>query len=237
MSATVSVIIPIYNEAGQIEETVRAVMAHMNGKPYAFELILVDDGSSDRTPIRLLELKAQYACIVCTHEKNRGKGAAVQTGVAASNGEYVLFMDADHSVSIEYIDEFLEYMQNGYEIVIASIGVPGARIYDVHPKLRRTAALFAKQLIRATAVPGIADTQRGFKLFKRSAAKDLFGTLRTMRWGFDIEILARAQSRKLAIAEVPVSWNNRKISSIGFSDYMRTLGELALIIMRRNLDP
>jgi dolichyl-phosphate beta-glucosyltransferase len=140
-------------------------------------------------------------------------------------------MDADHSVSIENFETFKKEIEKGAEIVIASIELPGSTIHDDNFKYRRVLGKWSKGLIRSAATPGIYDTQRGFKLFTAKATEELFSALKTTRWGFDIELLRRAQKKGYKIKEIPVDWNNSKASSVGILSYPRTFLELIKIVI------
>lgn len=218
----ISIIIPAYNEALRIEATLQAI-------PPQYEIIVVDDASKDDT-IRVVE-KFPHV-ILLKNEVNRGKGYSVKRGMLAAQGNHRLFMDADHSVKIDNLPRFMEEMQKGADIVIGSIELPGAGIQDDNSGYRRVLGRWAKQLIRRVAVPGIYDTQRGFKLFNRKAVDMLFPSLKTERWGFDIEILTRAQKNGLKIKELAVDWNNSKASSVNIWSYFHTLYELICIKIR-----
>jgi dolichyl-phosphate beta-glucosyltransferase len=225
-----SLIIPAYNEEGIIARTLAEVFAYFQDKDLSFEVIVVDDGSTDNTAGLVEKYAERYENLhLYMLRTNRGKGGAIKHGVEHAQGERILFMDADHSVSIGHLDIFLKELDNGYDIAIASIEMEGAVIHDVHHKVRRLAGKMSKILIQILAVKGKHDTQRGFKLFTRDAARDLFSRLSILRWGFDIEILVMAQKKSMKIKEIPVVWHNTKKSAIGISDYIRTFFELLLI--------
>jgi glycosyltransferase involved in cell wall biosynthesis len=226
MDPFLSIIIPAYNEAQRIGPTLDAVTSYFSKKNMKHEIIVVDDGSKDTTSI----VSQKFPKVrVLVNEKNRGKGYSVKRGMAEARGECRLFMDADHSVHIDNLDRFLEELQKGADVAIASIEVPGSTIQDANYRYRRALGRWSKWLIRAVATPGIHDTQRGFKLFTKNAAESLFPPLITDRWGFDIEILRRAQKKGLIIRELPVEWNNSKATSVTLGSYFRTLFELIKI--------
>lgn len=226
MNPELSVIIPAYNEALRIGNTLEAVSAYLKAQPYSSEILVVDDCSKDAT----LHVLARFPDTkILKNEVNRGKGYSIQKGMLAATGTYRLFMDADHSVRIENLPQFLNEMKKGAQIVIASIELPGSNIKDDNYSYRRVFGKWAKRLIRAMAVPGIYDTQRGFKLFTAEAAKAVFLPLKTYRWGFDIEILTRAQKMGFKIKEIAVDWNNSRASSVNLFSYFHTLYELVKI--------
>lgn len=232
-SVHLSLIIPAFNEQDVIVQTLAEAVAFLQKQSFSYEVIVVNDGSKDKTLDLVQDAVRRSPQLKCISlGENRGKGAAIQEGIASAQGERILFMDADHSVHISYVLQFMAELDKGSDIAIASIGIKGAVINDVHPKIRRWAGVLSKSLIQFLAVRGKYDTQRGFKLFTRTAAKELFSQLSIMRWGFDIEILLMAQKRKMQIKEIPVVWNNAKMSKVGFMDYANTLFELILISLR-----
>lgn len=218
----ISIIIPAYNESLRIETTLRSI-------PFEYEVIVVDDGSKDET-ISMVERFPHVKLL--KNEANRGKGYSVKRGMLEARGEYRLFMDADHSVKIDNLPRFIEEIEKGADIVIGSIELPGAQIQDDNYGYRRVLGKWSKWLIRNLITPGIYDTQRGFKLFTAQAVEALFPLQVTNRWGFDFEILSRAQKRGLKIKELAVEWNNSKASSVNMWSYFYTLWELAKIKIR-----
>lgn len=230
---TISILIPAYNEGASLPGTVSAIERVMQEYGYEHETIIINDGSTDATQEESEALAARFDAVrYVSHDMNRGKGAAIQTGVREARGEYILFLDADHSVHIENIAPFMDAVRD-CDIVIGSIGLKEADIFDVHHPYRRVLGSVSKVCIRMCATPGIYDTQRGFKLFKHAAAKDIFSQLSIHRWGFDIEALVMAQQTGLIIKEMPVAWNNTKRSNIGILDYFKTLRELGAILWNK----
>jgi dolichyl-phosphate beta-glucosyltransferase len=231
-----SLVIPAYNEEGVILKTLAEVFAYFKSKGSSFEVLVVDDGSEDKTAELVEELNGSHPELrLLSLRRNTGKGAAIKYGVEHAQGERILFMDADHSVSIDHLENFQTELDRGYDIAIASIELEGAVIHDVHHKVRRMAGKLSKVLIQVVAVKGKHDTQRGFKLFTREAAKELFSRLSILRWGFDIEILVMAQRKGMRIKEMPVVWHNNKKSAIGIGDYLRTFFELLQIRINASL--
>ena len=198
-----SVIIPAYNEISRIIPTIASIASHLAESDYSFEIIVSDDGSTDGTgdACRALGLRN---LIVIGDGVNRGKGAAVNAGVRAANGEWVLFTDADLSTPIEELDELLG-QRGDAEVVIGSRAAEGA---DEQSKSRLRAALsgVSRRVVASILGLNIADSQCGFKLFSKSAATELFGRQRTSGFGFDAEILFLAARLGYEVVEVPVRW-------------------------------
>lgn len=231
---TLSVIIPAYNEADRIGATFRSLDSYFKGKEFSYEVIVVDDGSVDGTvgivrafaetnpTIRLLENGA-----------NQGKGYSVNRGMLSARGAYRLFMDADNSVDISHLDTFWEWMKSGYDVVIGSIRIKDSHIAEHSGRHRRFLGNLSKTLIRMVAVPGIHDTQRGFKFFSADAAEKIFSKQTIWRFGFDIEILVIAWLNGFKIKELPVMWNNPAGSKVTLMSYFETLQELVRITRNR----
>ncbi len=197
-----SVIIPCYNEEKRIEDTLKKCADYLKRKKYNFELIVVDDGSADNTRKVVGKFKEVK---LLSYGSNQGKGHAVKVGVLNSSGDYILFCDADLSTPIEETEKLMKYVQK-YDIVIASRALKNS---DVEAKfyrklLGRVFAFFVNLL----AVPGIKDTQCGFKLFKREAAFGIFKRQKIKGWAFDVEALFLGRKSGYKIKEVPVRWKH-----------------------------
>jgi dolichyl-phosphate beta-glucosyltransferase len=236
-SIYLSVVIPAYNEAKRIAPTLRDVSSHLSTKDYAYEIIVVDDGSTDNThEVVAEEMKSIPHLTFLNGQKNRGKGYAVNRGMTAAKGEYRLFMDADGSVNIREVDRFLFHAAYGFDVVIASISHPSQLrpVVEHAGYLRRIFGSVSHSIVRMFATPGIYDTQRGFKLFSAKAADIIFSRQTIDRFGFDIELLVIAAHHNLSVKEVPVSWNNPAGSTVRASDYFRTFKELFRIVNNRS---
>ncbi|MFB3880541.1 MAG: dolichyl-phosphate beta-glucosyltransferase [Armatimonadota bacterium] len=196
-----SVVIPAYNEEGRLGPTLARVKEYLAAQTYTSDILVVNNASRDRT-----SEVARAAGVPVIDEPRRGKGAAVRTGMLAARGEYVLFSDADLSTPIEEVEKLLDRLQEGYDIAIASRGLPESNIVKHQPWYREIVGRFGNLVVRVLAVRGIADTQCGFKLFPREVAQRLFRVARLTGAAFDVEILFIAQRLGLRIAEVPVTW-------------------------------
>lgn len=231
-----SVIIPAYNEALRIKKTLVSVDAYLSRKTYDYEIIVVDDGSLDDTQkiVKKLALKIKNLSVI-GDKINRGKGYAVRAGMKKAVGKFRLFMDADNSVEIGHLEDFLKEIERGYDIVIGSIHVDESVVSEHSGWHRRLLGELANLLIRTVATPGIMDTQRGFKLFTAGAANRIFAMQSIERFGFDIELLVIAKKLKYKVKELPVIWDNPAGSKVGLFTYIETLRELLKITVNRSL--
>ena len=191
-------------------------MSHLQAKGYTAEIIVVDDGSQDNTARLVEESAAANPIVRLIRNEHRGKACAIRTGMLAANGEYVLFTDADEATPIGEVDKLLPRLESGYDVAIASREGVGARRYN-EPWYRHLMGRVFNLIVQGLAVPGIQDTQCGFKAFRREAARDLFGNMQlygagagqvrgSLLTGFDVEILFLARKWGYKIAEVPVHW-------------------------------
>jgi len=229
-----SVIVPAYNEEKRIGQTLEALKAYFAHKDFPYEVIVVSGASSDKTVALVREYAQTFPGLtVIDQPVNKGKGDAVKEGMLHARGKFRLFMDADNSVPVEYFDEFFPYFSQGYDVVIGSIEVAGAKIEEHAAWYRRALGHWAKLLIRALAIWEIHDTQRGFKVFSAQAAQDIFPAQTLNRWGFDIEILVIAKTRGYKIKEVPVIWTNAGDSKVGLDAYITTMKDL--LVVRKNM--
>jgi dolichyl-phosphate beta-glucosyltransferase len=205
--AALSVVIPAFNEAERLPATLAKIRAYLDGRGERYEILVVDDGSRDATVVQA-ERHGGAATRVLKNERNRGKGHAVRQGMLAARGARRLMSDADLSTPIEELAALAARIDEGFDIAIASRAVAGARIEVHQSPLRESAGRLFNLIVRLLAVPGIHDTQCGFKLFTAAAAVAVFSAARLDGFSFDVEALFVARSRGLRIAEVPVTWRN-----------------------------
>ena len=228
MSKYLSVIIPAYNEEHRIKTTLEAVFNYLSRQDYSWEAVIVSDGSKDRTAEVVMEFisnKPDFRLIANT--QNHGKGYVVRQGMLEAQGDFCLFTDADNSTSIEQIENFWPYFNEGYDIVIGSIEISGAQINEQAQWYRRLLGKYSKYLIRIVAgLWSIHDTQRGFKCFTAKSERDIFSRTKIDRFGFDIEVLALAKKLDYKIKEVPVVWNNPADSKVTIKSYFEVLKDL-----------
>jgi dolichyl-phosphate beta-glucosyltransferase len=202
-----SVVIPAYNEALRIGSTLDELLDFFRSRKSAFEILVVDDGSTDGTP-QVVDERTAVEVKVLRHETNRGKGAAVRRGVGASRGELVLVCDADLAIPIEHIAQFERWLDKGYSIACGSRGLPESRALTRLPVYRKRMGKIFNWMVRAIQLTRFKDTQCGFKLFKGDAARDIFSRCRVDRFAYDVESLRFAEQLGYRIVEVPITWRH-----------------------------
>ncbi len=234
-SVFLSIIIPAYNEQDRIALTLERVECYLStlGKP--FEIIVVDDGSSDDTLSIVNDIAAASSVIrIVSYKPNHGKGYAVRQGVSTARGEYIAFSDADLSAPIEEIEKLFSAMNTGSDVAIGSRAIQGAVIAVHQPLYRELGGKALNFIIRAVAVPGIWDTQCGFKLFRGDVARELFAKSFLEGWGFDVEVLFLARKAGFSIVETPVKWSHSEGSKIHpFSAAIKIIGDLIRVRLHR----
>jgi glycosyltransferase involved in cell wall biosynthesis len=226
----VSIVVPAFNEASRIGETIRRIESFLKGMPWTAEVIVVDDGSRDDTYNTVSALKFP-GLRVLRNPTNRGKGFAVKTGVLASTGEYVLFSDADLSAPIEELEKLLSAAEKqGADVVIGSRAVDRSYIEKHQSRGREIGGMIFNVMVRSILGLKISDTQCGFKLFRRSKIGPVFERMTVPGFGFDPEILFLASRARLKILEVPVRWSHAEGSKIRFMrDSVRMFSDLIRI--------
>lgn len=231
-----SVIIPAYNEEGRLPNMLKNAIQFLGQKSFQSEIVVVDDGSSDQTfqtaSFLLSSQSSQNQLVsyqLIKNSRNLGKGQSIRNGVAKARGFLILFTDADNSTPIEELDRFLPLIkpQGKYDLIIGSRHLKESSILIHQPWHRKLLGRSANLLIQLLLLPGISDTQCGFKLFNGNVAKDLFAKTFLPRWGFDMEILFLARKLGYHILEVPVTWLNSSTSRLRpIKDSLKTLKEL-----------
>lgn len=209
-----SVVIPAFNEAKRLPKTLKAIDRYGRKRPGG-EVIVVDDGSKDQTAqnIEIFQRTSSLPVKFLKHPVNLGKGAAVRSGVAAAQGEVILFMDADGSMAIDDLDKLTGYLKD-CDIAIGSKYL-NPSTDTRRQELPRTALAFAgKRIVKLLFGLDFSDTQCGFKVFRGRVARELFSKMRTNRWAFDIELLALAKRQGFRIKEVGLNWVNTDDSRV-----------------------
>ncbi|MCC3776909.1 glycosyltransferase family 2 protein [Streptomyces sp. UNOB3_S3] len=229
-----SVIVPAYNEEDRLAPTLKAIRAHLDDGPDpAWELIVVDDGSTDATAAVAGAAAAEDPRIrLLPTPVNRGKGHAVRTGVLASRGRRVLVTDADLATPIGELALLEHRMDEGAAAAVGSRALPGSRIAVRQHALREAMGRIGAGLIRAAAVPGIRDTQCGFKLFDGDKVRTAFSRSRLDGWAYDFEILRYFHEQDWEVAEVPVRWAHQPGSKVRPLAYPRVLADLVRVRFR-----
>ena len=204
-----SVVIPAYNEALRIAASLESISVYSEQQRYSYELIVVDDGSTDQTAqvVKDIFKRIEYGTLL-QNKTNRGKGYSVRRGVLASNGEYVLFSDADLSTPIQEIEKLLQCLQEGYDIAIGSRGLKNSDVQLHQPWYREYMGKTFNLIIRLLMLTAFHDTQCGFKCFRGDVARELFARQMLDHYSFDVEILFLAARQNYTMQEVPVQWFN-----------------------------
>lgn len=235
-----SVVVPAYNEEKRIGDTLTTILAYLESKTYTYEIIIVDDGSRDGT-VEVINSKIHQSdrARLITYQPNRGKGFAVRQGMLASQGQTIVFTDADLSTPITEIENALIHL-GSFEIVIGSRALAESRIIKHQPSYRRLGSQVFNTLrdgIVGADISRFKDTQCGFKAFRGSVARRLFGLLRVDGFMFDVELLYVAIKLGYRIHEIPVRWTDMPGSKLRLiRDTARMFRDLAMIrIMHWNL--
>lgn len=200
-----TIIVPAYNEERRLPTTLPQVASFAEAQSYPVEVLVVDNASTDRTPEIVRALTAEHPIISLLHQPVRGKGAAVRKGMLEARGDFLFICDADLAMPIHQVERFLPPALSNYDVAIGSREAPGAARYN-EPWHRHLMGRVFNLLVRLLAVPGIQDTQCGFKCFRREVAQDLFTTQVLDGWAFDVEVLYIAQRRGYRVVEVPIDW-------------------------------
>ncbi len=207
-------VVPCFNEASRLPASLAAAQDYLGPYGHEFELILVDDGSRDATPQLIREAERERRSVRgITLPDNRGKGRALAEGVCHSRGRLVLISDADFSAPISELPKLERAIAGGADVAIGSRAARGAREVD-QPVHRRLMGKGFNLMVQALLLPGLWDTQCGFKLFRGEVARELFSGLRTDGFAYDVEVLYRARRCGYRVREVPVRWTNSPTSRV-----------------------
>lgn len=200
-----SIVIPAYNEEKRLPKTLEQVHSFLESQPYIGEVLVVENGSQDRTFEVAQDFARRHPGVSVLQETGRGKGRAVRRGMLAARGEYRFMCDADLSMPVEEINYFLPPALQDFDIAIGSREAPGAIRYN-EPHYRHLGGRAVNTMIRLLALPGLQDTQCGFKCFRAPIAEELYRLQTLTGWSFDIELLYIARQRGYRIVEIPVQW-------------------------------
>jgi dolichyl-phosphate beta-glucosyltransferase len=226
----VSVVIPAYNEAARLPSYLQQTIAYLDRRGDRYEVLVVDDGSSDGTAEIVREISGSTAGVgVYTLPKNRGKGHAVRVGMRRTRGHVRLIADADGATPIAELPRLEAALHRGADVAIGSRALRDDSVVRQTQLHRRVAGGVFNLIVRCIGVKNITDTQCGFKLFRGEVADDLFGAARTDGFGFDVEVLLLAQRKGYRIIEVPVNWEDQPGSKVRVvNDGVRMVGQIAL---------
>jgi len=225
-SIHLSIIIPAYNEEMRLPDTLEKTTAFLETQAYTYEVLVIENGSTDRTLEIAKSFAGRFPFVTAVHEEGRGKGLAVKRGMLEAHGEYRFMCDADLSMPIEEVGRFLPPQATGADIVIGSREAPGARRYN-EPNSRHIGGRLINLVIRVLALPGLHDTQCGFKLFRAEAAQALFSRQTMTGWSFDIELLFIARRHGFKIKEIGIPWYYSDYSHVSpVKDALRMVADI-----------
>ena len=213
MQPFLSIVIPAYNEEPRIIRTLGQVVRYLNSRDYRWEIVVADDGSTDDTAHLVDGFASRHRNIHLLRLTHRGKGWAVKNGMLKAVGEYRFLCDADLSMPIEQVQRFLPPEVNGVDIAVGSREAPNSRRIG-EPWRRHLMGRFYNWLVRILAVPGLNDTQCGFKCFRGSVVPELFGKQTLDGFAFDVEILFLAMKEGTTIHEIGIDWHYRERSKV-----------------------
>ena len=214
-SLYLSVIVPAYNEEYSIGLTLRSIEAYLSRQSYLYEVIVVNDGSKDKTVEVVSRLISGCPFIrLINYKNNRGKGWAVKEGMVNAKGKIRLFMDADNSTSLDQFEKLSPYFEEGFDIVIGSRRVEGSIIKIHQSWFRENIGILFNLIVRLIVGLPMKDTQAGFKAFSSLAAENVFPLQTVWNWAFDVELLVIAQSLGYKVKEAPICWENGPVSHV-----------------------
>ncbi|HLJ53908.1 MAG TPA: dolichyl-phosphate beta-glucosyltransferase [Chthonomonadaceae bacterium] len=240
MTPTLTIVVPAYNEEKRLGATLKRMLAYFDEQGCSFEILVVDDGSSDGTAGLVETIAAcRKEVRLLSYKPNHGKGYAVRQGMLAGQGERLLLSDADLATPIEEVEKLSAQLDAGYDIAIGSRDVKGSELMKHQSWVREMGGKTFNKMVQLMAVPGIHDTQCGFKLFTRSAAQNVFSRCTVDHFAFDVEVLYVAMRVfGYRIAETPIRWAHQEGSSVVFwRDAFRMTKTLLKIRLTRYQPP
>ncbi len=232
-SVFLSIIIPAYNEEARLAVTLPVLKEFLERQEYSWEVVLVDDGSADRTSEVLQQFFPPERGRSFRNSPNRGKGYAIRRGVEEARGEVLLFSDADFSTPIDEFRKLYHHLQNGYDIAIGSRSLPESDLQVHQAWIRENMGKMFNLLVQGILLRGFKDTQCGFKCVRRKDAAPIFSQLTIDGFGYDVEFLFLARKNGLKIKETPVLWRNHPDSRVDIlKDSFRMLRDLIAVRFR-----
>jgi glycosyltransferase involved in cell wall biosynthesis len=225
LNPSLSIIIPAYNEQNRLPGALEQLFRFLEQQTFPYEVIVVENGSADKT-LELAQKFAEQHANLRVIQAPKGKGAAVQHGMLNATGEYRFMCDADLSMPVEEIVKFIPPRLQDFDIAIASREAKGAVRYN-EPSYRHWGGRGINLMIQALILPGLNDTQCGFKCFRAAVAEDIFRRQTLQGWSFDIELLYIARRHGYRIVEVPIHWYHFTDSKIhALQDAFRMLQDI-----------
>jgi glycosyltransferase involved in cell wall biosynthesis len=210
---SISIVIPAFNEEHRIAATLEQLLEHLSQRPWDWEIRIIDDGSTDRTAALAGAFAADEPRVVVQREPHHGKGRAVKVGMLAARGDYRFLCDADLSMPISEIKWFLPPLAPDYDVAVGSReGLRARRIGE--PVYRHWIGRLFNVGVQRLVLPGVEDSQCGFKMFTAAAARAVFPRVTVEGWAFDVEVLALARALGLRVVEVPIEWHYRADSRL-----------------------
>ena len=227
-----SLVIPAYNEAHRIRDTLECVYEFLSTQDYSYEVVLCNDGSNDATGTiaqAFLEEKSNFQQLNLPH---RGKGSAVKEGMMVARGQNIFMCDADLAMSLDQIYLFLEEMMKGFDIAIGSRELMGSHRFE-EPKIRYFAGRIFNLFVKFIAIRKYRDTQCGLKCFSSKSAYKIFSSLKTSGWAFDVEVLLLADRWGYSVSEVAIDWHHGTDSKVKFrSAFFQMVKDIFLMRVR-----
>lgn len=221
-----SIVIPAHNEEKRLPRTLGQIFSFLENQTYSAEILIVENGSHDRTFEVANEFASHHSNLIVIKEDVPGKGNAVRRGMLEAHGEYRFICDADLSMPIEEVNKFIPPELTEFDIAIGSREAPGAVRYN-EPSYRHFGGRAINLLIQLFILPGLNDTQCGFKCFRANIAEDIFRQQTIDGWSFDIELLYIARRKKLKIREIPINWYFYADSKVNaLRDAIRMIGDI-----------
>ncbi|MEM2487606.1 MAG: glycosyltransferase family 2 protein [Thermoproteota archaeon] len=209
----VSVILPAYNEAARIEQTVEAVIETLRGISSCYEIIIAEDGSTDGTDKIASQISTKYPFIIHLHNDERlGKGSALTQASKRSRGRIIVYMDVDLATNLKHLKDLIQAIREGYDFATGSRYLPESKIE--RNLLRLIASKIYNSIIRLLFRTGIKDHQCGFKAFNRMSLLKIISQVKAEHWFWDTEVLVRASRKGFKIKEVPIEWKERKTTKV-----------------------